>query len=555
MLADFLSAKRTVGIDIGTGTVKAVELQQTRTGVDVNKVAVKEIPFSESETPETRTATILQTVSSLLKENRISTKRLIFGLAGHQVFIRKLRLPAASEERLAKIITYEARQQIPFPLDRIQLDYQVTPIPDTTEVEVLLVGSKKDSISEYMNFLRKINLKPVYLDVTPVALYNFHKIVDPTPTEEAVALINLGASTTDISIVRGGMLSLTRTAPHGGNDITRGIAAALNISLAEAEAIKIKEGKVGFEFEELIEETGGLNEEQQREKNITAAISSALDKLVGEIRRTFDYYISQPDGIAVGKIILSGGTSKLLGIDRFMEMKLGTTVQLIQNYPTWQSFGELRNANVDQLPFLTTCIGLALRGTTNVLGTIKVDFLPAGLKSVREFSAKRIEVAIATAILAIIIFLGSRFGAAEIDLKQQAIDLLKTRALASRTGYEKYQKLNKTKEDLRKKYENLIVVLGARTYWLDISAKLSKMTPVDMWFTKVIGNSDYTMIIEGKSLTNTSVTVLAENFGRNPHYFKSATLEMMREVTDEKLGKPVTVFRFKLECNPPKLTI
>lgn len=206
MLADFLSAKRTVGIDIGTGTVKAVELQQTRTGVDVNKVAVKEIPFSESETPETRTATILQTVSSLLKENRISTKRLIFGLAGHQVFIRKLRLPAASEERLAKIITYEARQQIPFPLDRIQLDYQVTPIPDTTEVEVLLVGSKKDSISEYMNFLRKINLKPVYLDVTPVALYNFHKIVDPTPTEEAVALINLGASTTDISIVRGGML-------------------------------------------------------------------------------------------------------------------------------------------------------------------------------------------------------------------------------------------------------------------------------------------------------------------------------------------------------------
>ncbi|MDI6782733.1 MAG: type IV pilus assembly protein PilM, partial [bacterium] len=493
-------------------------------------------------------------ITSLIKENRFATKKAIFGLAGHQVFVRKLRLPAASEDRLAKIIAYEARQQIPFPLDKIQLDYQVSPIPDSNEVEVLLVGSKKDSIAEYTDFLSKTGIKPLYLDVTPVALYNFHKLIDPTPTEEAIALINIGASATDISIVRGGKLSFTRTAPLGGSEITRGIAAALNISVTEAEQIKITEGKAESEFE-LFEESGDLEATKQREKMITAAVTAALEKLVGEIRRTFDYYISQPEGIAIGQIILSGGSAKLPGIDRFLEMKIATPVVLIQNYPTWQSFTELRDSYGEQLPYVTTCVGLALRGMASTLGTLQVDFLPTELKSLRDFSAKRIEVAIATALLAVIIFLGSRFGGSEIDLKRQAIDLLNQKALASKAGYDKYQKVDQKNKELTKKYDNLVMVINARTYWLDKLAKLNQMTPVDVWFTKIVGDTDYKMTIEGKALTNNSVIVLGERIGKNPHHFKLSTLDMMREEPDNRLGKPVTVFRFKLECTPPKATL
>jgi type IV pilus assembly protein PilM len=556
MLANLFSAKKAIAIDIGTGTIKAIELRKTRSGVEIGRIFLKEIPFVETDTPEARTAAVIETVTALIKENRFSVKKAIFGLAGHQVFVRKLRLPQASEDRLAKIITYEARQQIPFPLDKIQLDYQVSPIPDSTEVEVLLVGSKKDSIAEYTNFLSKTGIKPLYLDVTPVALFNFQKLVDSTSNEEAVALINIGASATDISIVRNRKLSFTRTAPLGGIELTRGIATALNVSLSEAERIKVTEGKAEAEFE-LYAESEELDAAKQREKTVNAAVAAGLEKLVGEIRRTFDYYISQPDGIGIGQIILSGGTSKLPGIDRFLEMKIGTSVVLIQNYPTWQMFTELRDNYADLLPFVTTCVGLALRGLPTVENTIKVDFLPSEMKSVREFSAKRIEVGIATALLAAIIFIGSRFGGNEIEMKRQAIELLNQKAIASKGGYEKYQKINIKNEALVKKYQDLMIVIGGRTFWLEMIAKLNSMAPVDVWFTKITANPDYTLVIEGKALTSNSVVELGKKFGNrnnSPRWFKSAKLDLMRDnVPDERLGKPVAIFRFVIQCTPPKL--
>ncbi|MFB3897748.1 MAG: type IV pilus assembly protein PilM [bacterium] len=557
MLANLFSAKKAIAIDIGTGTVKAIEVHRTRSGVEISRIYIKEIPFVETDTPEARTAAVIETVTTLIKESRFSAKKAVFGLAGHQVFVRKLRLPQASEDRLAKIITYEARQQIPFPLDKIQLDYQVSPIPDSTEVEVLLVGSKKDSIIDYTGFLSKTGIKPLYLDVTPVALFNFQQLVDSTPTEEAVALINIGASSTDISIVRNGKLSFTRTAPLGGIELTRGIATSLNVSLPEAEKIKIAEGKAEVEFD-LFEESGEQDAAQQREKTITTAIAAGLEKLVGEIRRTFDYYISQPDGIGISQIIISGGTSKLPEIDRFLEMKIGTPVTLIQNYPTWQMFNELKDNFAEQLPFVTTGVGLALRGLPTITNTIKVDFLPAEMKSVREFSAKRIEFGIATTLLAAIIFIGSRFGGTEIELKRQAIDLLNKNSNTSKVGYERYQKVNTKNQKLSKQYEELMIVIGSRTFWLDMIAKLNSMTPVDVWFTKITGNVDYTLVIEGKALTSNSVVELGKKFGNpnnSPRWFKSAKLDMMRDaVPDDRLGKPVAIFRFVIQCTPPKLT-
>ncbi|MCX7919810.1 MAG: type IV pilus assembly protein PilM [bacterium] len=552
MVGNLLSAKKMISLDIGSGTVKAVELRRTRNSVVIDRVAVKRIPFVESETSEARTATVIETIQSLLKENKISAKKAIFGLPGHQVFVRKMRLPIAPEDRLAKIIAYEARHQIPFPLDKIQLDYQISQIPESTEVEVLLVGSKKESIAEYIEFLSKTGIKPLFLDVTPVALYNFHKYIDPTPSEEAIALMNIGASATDISIIRNGKLSFTRTAPIGGIEITRGIASTLNISLNEAEDIKINEGKAPLELE-LFEESEAGNETKQREKLIQDAVGSALEKLIGEIRRTFDYYISQPDGIAIGRIILSGGTSKLPGIAQFLEMKIGTTVQLVQDYPTWQGLTELRDSYSDQLPFLTTCVGLALRGLPKVTELIKVDFLPEEIKSVREFSAKRIELAIATGLLAAIIFTGAQFGGNELKQKQEAISLLNQKALASKAGYDKYQKINQKKDNLVKQYDNLSLVIANRTYWLDKLVKLNQMTPVDVWFTKITGGADYTLIIEGKALREDSVVDFGNRLNNpaNKHHFKKSSLDEMKTQTDDRLGKPVTVFRFTVQCKPP----
>jgi type IV pilus assembly protein PilM len=214
-MPDIFPEKSYIGIDVGSQWVKAVELRKGKGGYVVSKVVRKEIIAPESDTPEQRQKASAATVAALLKENGLANTKVVLGLPGYQIFVRKMRLPAATEDRLSKIIVYEARQQIPFPLDKIQLDYNVKPIPDSSEVEVLLVGSKKEIVADYMKFIRLAGLNPKYLDVTPGALFNFHKYIDPALSEETTALINIGAATTDISIARDGWLSFTRTAPVG----------------------------------------------------------------------------------------------------------------------------------------------------------------------------------------------------------------------------------------------------------------------------------------------------------------------------------------------------
>lgn len=557
-MPDIIPETSFIGLDIGTRWIKAVEIKKGKGGYHISKIARKEIIDIKSDNPEQSNQACIATINALLKENNFSNRKIVSGLPGHQVFFRKMILPATTDTQLSKIIFYEARQQIPFPLDKIQLDYHIKPIPDSSEVEVLLIGSKREIITEHMKFIRSAGIGIKYEDVTPLALFNFHKYIDPDIANETIALINIGAATTDISIVNVGWISFCRTAPVGGNDLTRNIAKALNIDFTQAEQIKLQQGRIPLEYEISlgIDESGDSGDDIK----IRQALTTGLDRLVGEIRRTFDYFISQPDGVAINRVILSGGTSLLPNIEGYISEKLAIPVSLIQQQENFQQMPELADQYRNELPWITTAVGLALRSVPKASNLIRVDFLPPEMKNIRDFKEKRLQIAIASVLLLLIIYIGSLFGSDEIIYKQQLATDLLTRASRADTGYRTYTELMSRKDNITEAYEDLFLVIGKRGYWLRILSELNRITPVDIWLTRLQCTADFKLIIDGRSLSDGAIADFAKALGESRYVEKDEQQNALVKpvfistpAIDPRLDRTVTTFTFEVTLRPPRV--
>jgi type IV pilus assembly protein PilM len=139
-----------VGIDIGTSSVKLVEAVREGKGVRVTAAASVETNIEPSAGPEERRDAQVKAVRELLRQTRVSAKNAIIGVSGHQAFIRRFRMPNTTPERLEKLINYEARQQIPYPLDQADLQWQSFRIPGEKDLEILLSAVRHDQIAEFM---------------------------------------------------------------------------------------------------------------------------------------------------------------------------------------------------------------------------------------------------------------------------------------------------------------------------------------------------------------------------------------------------------------------
>ncbi len=581
-MPDIIPETSFIGIDIGSSWVKAVELKKGFGGYAISKVARKQIATPETDTPEERQKASISAVTSLLRENGMTGRNVVVGLPGYQIFVRKMRVPDAGGDRIGKIVQYEARQQIPFPLEKITLDFHYKPIADSNEVEVLLVGSKKEIIAEYMGWYRKSGLKLKYLDVSPVALYNFQKYIDPALGDEATALINIGAATTDISIVRDGELGFTRTAPVGGNDITRNITKYLETDFARAEELKLQFGRVPLDYEvSLGLDEGGSAEEQ----SVSKAVVAGLDRIVNEIRRTFDYYISQPDGVAIGRVVISGGTSLLKNIEGFLSEKLAIPVTTVSSMETWSNLKQAQDKFAEDIPWCTTAIGLALRSAPKIPNITRVDFLPQDLKNIRNFNQKRLQILIAAILMFVVVYAGSLVGGSKISQLTSQANELKSKAQQVKSGKTQYDSLLKKKDDMAKVYTGLQLVVGKRDYWMNALAEINQKLPADLWITKLQAYQDYEqkqtgtgvtgmisnlvgsspsgpqwkMVIEGKTTRQGAVTDLANNLqsAKFMSYNKDGKPELRTTfistspTRDSRLGVDVTSFTFEIICKPP----
>ena len=348
-LPSFIKKREAVAFDIGSSSIKLVQMRQTKKGWELVKLGMAELP------PEAivdgsiiDSLTVIGAISGLVKEHGVKVKDAASSLTGHSVIIKKVSFPAMTEDELAESIQWEAEQYIPFPITDVNIDFQILGA-DTEgrgQMDVMLVAVKKDVINDYTNVIKEAGLNPVVIDVDSFALENMIEINYPVTPGESVAMVNIGATITSISVLLGGLTIFTRSIPMGGNQFTEEIQRQLNVSFSDAEAMKTGKSEPGADASAL-----------------SLAIETVSTNLAFEIKRSLDFFLGGNQGADVSKIYLCGGGSKVAGLQNLMQEKTSIPVEVVNPFKNLEINAKDIDAESikDIAPFFGVAVGLATR--------------------------------------------------------------------------------------------------------------------------------------------------------------------------------------------------
>jgi type IV pilus assembly protein PilM len=341
-------SKGSVGLDIGSNTIKAVELKRVGKGYKVAACAIEPVPAdSIVDGAIVDTAAVAAAIRRLFDTRKFKSKDVAVSLSGNSVIIKKIDLPVMTEDELAESITWEAEQYIPFDIQDVNLDYQVLDPgtgPDSKgSMEVLLVAAKKEKITDYSSLVSEAGRVPVVVDADVFALQNAFDANYAFDADTVVVLLNAGASAININIVCNGQSVFTRDISMGGNTLTETIQRELDVPLENAE--RLKKG----------EEVDGLTKD-----DVKMVLHAALENILSEIEKTFDFYKATASSDRIDRILLSGGASRLEGFGEALEERFGT---FVEPFDPFKNIALDANALEDPGagPTVAVALGLALR--------------------------------------------------------------------------------------------------------------------------------------------------------------------------------------------------
>lgn len=309
----FMRSKEIVGIDIGSSSVKLVQLSEQKGTYQLRNVGILPLP-SEAIVDNSLmdTTSIVETIKDLMKSLGSKAQEAVCSISGNSVIIRKISLPAMTPEELEDQIAWEAEQYIPFDINDVNLDFEIldTDLSPAGKMTVLLVASKKEIINEYVSVFNEAGLKLVVVDVDSFAVQNIFEMNYAPSENEVIALVNIGASIMNMNVVKGGVSLFTRDVQMGGNLYTEEIQRQFSFSSKDAEKCKI---------------TGECPDKEK----LKDTISRVNDTLCLEINRSLDFYNSTAEDLKIGRIYLSGGASKTAMLSESLSRRLGLPVELL----------------------------------------------------------------------------------------------------------------------------------------------------------------------------------------------------------------------------------
>ena len=345
------SRQSLVGLDIGSSSVKAIELAVKDRKFDLKSLGIAKLP------PEAivqgaflNSGAIVDAIKEAFDIGKIKGKEVAAAISGHSVIVKKVSLPTMTREELEQQIQWEAEQYIPFDVNEVNLDFQILDSVDTEgQMDVLLVAAKKDLIDDYMQVIIEAGLTPGVIDIAAFAVENAYEMNYDANSDEVVALVNVGAQVVNINIVENGIPAFTRDITTGGNQYTEEVQKSLSIGFEEAERIKL----------------GGQGADQNQEvvpQEVEEAIRSVTDSVVGEIARSLDFFTATSAESRIARVLLSGGGSKVAGFDKVFHERTGLDVELMNPLARMAPSRSFDASYLEDVgPSLGVGIGLAMR--------------------------------------------------------------------------------------------------------------------------------------------------------------------------------------------------
>jgi type IV pilus assembly protein PilM len=340
-------SKNVVGLDIGTNSIKLVEVEESKGGLRLKNFGITPIPKDSIVNGAiVNHDAVVSAIQQLLSNLKVKTRDAVSSVSGHPVIIKKISMPQTTDDEMEESIKFEAEQYIPFDLDEVNIDYQILAVEEgkSDHMSVMLVAAKKVMISDYVKVLTDAGLNPVILDIDVFALENAYEANYQDDEPQAVALIDIGASTININIIKAGLSAFTRDIFLGGNQVTEEIQKHFGISFDEAETLKI---------------SGDINNPEFGGKEI---VKKVCDSMVAEIQKSLDFY-SSTTYEQIARIYLSGGCAKIPFVKESIEEKLNIATEVIDCMRTVSYDQNVFDPDYikDITPLASVGVGLALR--------------------------------------------------------------------------------------------------------------------------------------------------------------------------------------------------
>lgn len=279
-----------LGLDIGTYSVKAVELTGSGDDVQVTGVGWERIPSPDM---------VEDTIHAVIANNGLRARRVVTSVSGRSVIVRHVTMMPMPDDELRQAVRYEADKYIPYDVEDVQLDCQQLGPADEggSQIRVLLVAAKRQLIEEHIAMLQNVGLQPATIDVDLFALANAYELcnakAEMSAEGEAVALVDIGASKTSICILKGTSECFTREVYTAGNAMTDAVAKRFGETPTSVEGMKEDPGDA-------------IN-------SMSDAMIPVIDDLGSEVRLSFDYYENQYEQ-TVSRAYLSGGSIMFPGL-------------------------------------------------------------------------------------------------------------------------------------------------------------------------------------------------------------------------------------------------
>lgn len=479
--------KRALGIDIGAGSVKLVELEKGFEGIQL--IRAKFFDLTRYADQEKRDTLIREGLEGLLRAEKIRGGKVSISLSGQSVFIRFLKLPRIQQGKIDKIIKYEAQQQIPFPLDKISWDHQIFHTGDGLEEDVLFVAAKKEIVEAVLSYLARTNLDVEFVDVSPLSLLN--AITYNEPLAQGL-ILDIGAKATNLIVV-GDNGFWVRSILIAGDEMTHAIASKLKMPFDKAEELKRKEGMV-VASEGIVPATT-----TQSGKDLINALNPVVSDLVLSVVQSLEFYKTKhAREMAFNEVILSGGGSKLKGIEDFLAKGLGMQIRRANLGQKIKCPSNLR-VDIDFQTRFGSSIGLALRLFQRC--PTNIDLLPPERKEERDFRREKfwvISAGLLIAVMPITVALNIWFQSATLkkELKFMGSLLLQ------------YEDVNKNVVSLKEKVRNSEARLKPfeslavkRSISIEAILEVRKLLPDQTWLISIFKDKD-TISLEGRTLSN-----------------------------------------------------
>ncbi|HEY1685866.1 MAG TPA: type IV pilus assembly protein PilM [Tepidisphaeraceae bacterium] len=366
------------GIDVGNRALKAVKLVRDGDRLRVDDFEVIEYEQVLSNSGDNRESLIQTAVASFVQKHDIRGVASV-GVSGQSSFARFIKLPPVEKKKIPEIVRFEAIQQIPFPLDDVEWSYQLFQNADSPDVEVGIFAMRRELINQQMKFFTDADLNVQVVQMNPLAVYN--GMYYDSQIEGTTMIVDMGAENTDLVIAEGEGVWL-RSIPIGGNNFTESLVKAFKLNFAKAEEMKRNASTSKYA------------------RQIFQAMRPVFADLVAEIQRSIGFYASTHKESRITRIIATGGSFRLPGLQKYLQQNLQLDVQLLESLsagaPTDGKAAAIFNENILSL---AAAYGLAIQAMGQ--GKITSSLLPQHIRRAKVWKEKTKWFGIAAALFAI----------------------------------------------------------------------------------------------------------------------------------------------------------